>query len=88
MDDLIGREDVLALLPDTDTVGPKPSALREKVARLPGVVRCRDCVHHAVYAESGKHICWRPLGVRTCMFVDPEGFCHNGTTRTETKERS
>lgn len=78
MNDLVCRADVLALLPATDTVGPKPSALREQMMHLPGVVRCRDCVHHAVYAESGKHFCRQPLGVRTCMFVDPEGFCHNG----------
>lgn len=31
-------EDVLALLPEDDTVGPKPSALRKKLAELPAII--------------------------------------------------
>lgn len=83
MSDLISREDVLALLPSTDTVGPKPSALRERVLNLPGVVRCRDCLWHGVYAATGKDFCVRPLGEKTCIFVQPDGFCSNGERRKE-----
>lgn len=37
MNEYIKRSDVLAMLPDTDTVGYKPSALREKVLALPTI---------------------------------------------------
>jgi hypothetical protein len=31
-------EDVLALLPEDDTVGPKPTYLREKIIELPAII--------------------------------------------------
>lgn len=31
-------EDVLALLPEDDIVGPKPTYLREKIAELPAII--------------------------------------------------
>ena len=31
-------EDVLALIPEDDTVGPKPTYLREKIAELPAII--------------------------------------------------
>lgn len=34
----IKLEDVLALLPEDDTVGPKPTALRKKFAELPAII--------------------------------------------------
>jgi hypothetical protein len=31
-------EDVLALIPEDDVVGPKPTALRKKLAELPAII--------------------------------------------------
>ena len=31
-------EDVLALIPEDDTVGPKPTTLRKKLAELPAII--------------------------------------------------
>ena len=34
----IRYEDILALIPEDDTCGPKPSALRKKLAELPAII--------------------------------------------------
>ena len=34
----IKLEDVLTLLPEDDTVGPKPTVLRKKLAELPAII--------------------------------------------------
>ena len=34
----IKLEDVLALIPEDDIVGPKPTALRKKLAELPAII--------------------------------------------------
>lgn len=87
MDKLIRISDVLALLPETDTVGPKPSALRKAIEALPtvdadGVVRCKDCKHKGWVQEPchGKSVDYCRL-LERC--VDLRFFCAAGEPKME-----
>ena len=88
-DKLIRLSDVLALLPETDEVGPKPSALRKAIEELPGwvpsqsveslnvdaveVVRCRDCK----FWDNGD--CYR------LELSRPDDYCSYGERRDNIK---